>query len=96
MRSKQGELEERTLDRAVQVIAERLRETRDDFAGIISTRAPNETLSLFHKFIGEVVGSDWIDTQDGGSYRVISEGIRQFQNKVKGLDIECPIEEILK
>ncbi len=96
VRGKQGELEECTLDRAAQVIAERLRETKDGFAGIISTRTPNETLSLFHKFIGEVVGSDWIDTQDGGSYRVISEGIRQFQNKVKGLDIECPIEEILK
>ncbi len=96
VRGKQGELEECSLDRAVQVIAERIRETRDGFAGIISTRTPNETLSLFHKFIGEVVGSDWIDTRDGGSYRIITEGIRQFQNKVKGLDIECPIEEILK
>ncbi|GAH18024.1 unnamed protein product, partial [marine sediment metagenome] len=43
-----------------------------------------------------MVGSDWIDTRDGGSYRIITEGIRQFQNKVKGLDIECPIEEILE
>ncbi len=96
VRGKQGELEECSLDRAVQVVAERLRETRDGFAGIISTRTPNETLSLFHKFIGEVVGSDWIDTQDGGSYRIISAGIRQFQNEGKGVDIECPIEEILK
>jgi len=96
VRGKQGELKECSLDKAVQVIADRLRKTRDGFAGIVSTRIPNETLSLFHKFIGEVVGSDWIDTRDGGSYRIITEGIRQFQNKGKGLDIECPIEEILK
>jgi len=96
VRGKQGKLEESSLDRATQVIAERLRETKDGFAGIISTRVPNETLSLFRKFIAEVVGSDWIDTRDGGSYRIISQGIRQFQNKGKGLDIECPVEEILK
>jgi len=96
VRSKQGELEECSLDKATQVIADRLRETRDSFAGVISTRIPNETLSLFHKFIGEVVGSDWMDTRDGGSYRTITGGIKQFPNKVKGLDIECPIEEILK
>ncbi|MBA7478952.1 NADPH-Fe(3+) oxidoreductase subunit alpha [subsurface metagenome] len=96
VRGKQDQLEECSLDRAVQVVADRLRVAKDGFAGIISTRTPNETLSLFHKFIGEVVGSDWIDTRDGGSYRIITEGIRQFQNKVKGLDIECPIEEILK
>jgi len=96
VRGKHGELEECTLDKAAQVIAERLRETKDGFAGIISTRTPNETLSLFHRFIGEVVGSNWIDTLDGEGYRIISEGIRQFQNEGKGLDIECPIEEILK
>jgi len=96
VRVKQGELEECSLDKAVQVIAERLGEAKDGFAGIISTRTPSETLSLFHKFISEVVGSDWIDTRGGGSYRVISQGIKQFQNKGKGLDIECPVEEILK
>ncbi|MCD6110160.1 MAG: molybdopterin-dependent oxidoreductase [Thermoplasmata archaeon] len=96
VRNEQGELQVCSLDKAVQVIAERLRETEDDFAGIISTRVPNETLSLFHKFFGEVVGSEWIDTLDGESYRIIIEGIRRFQNnKGMGLNIECPIEEIL-
>ncbi len=96
IRGKQGEQEECTLDKAVQVIAERLKEVKGSFAGMVSTRIPSETLSSFHKFIREVVGSDWIDTLDGESYRVISEGIRQFQDESKGLDIECPIEEILK
>lgn len=95
VRGKQGELEERTWDQAAEVIAARVRGVKDGFAGIISTRMPNETLSLFHKFIREVVGSDWIDTLDGESYRIISQGIRQFQNRGKGLDTECPIEEIL-
>jgi len=95
VRGKQGDLEECAWDKAAEVIAERVRGAKDGFAGIVSTRIPNETLSLFHKFIREVVGSDWIDTLDGKSYRIISEGIRQFQNSGKGLDIECPIEEIL-
>jgi predicted molibdopterin-dependent oxidoreductase YjgC len=77
------------------VIAERLSAAKDSFAGMISTRTPNETLSLFYKFIREVVGSDSIDTLDGRTYRIIAEGIGQFQNGRKGLDIECPIEEIL-
>ncbi|TET17515.1 MAG: 2Fe-2S iron-sulfur cluster binding domain-containing protein [Dehalococcoidia bacterium] len=96
VRGKQGELEECSLDKAVQVIVERLAEAKDGFAGMISTRVPNETLSLFNKFIGEVVGSDSIDTRDGESYRIISEGIRLFQNNGRGLDIECPIEDILE
>ena len=96
VRGKQGELEECSLHRAVEVIVERLAEVKDGFAGMISTRVPSETLSLFNKFIGEVVGSDSIDTLDGESYRIITEGIRQFQDNGKGLDIECPIEGILE
>lgn len=96
VRNKQGELEECTLDKAAQVIAERLAEANGSFAGMISTRIPVETLSLFHKLVSEVIGSDSIDTLDGASYRIISEGIRKFQNNRVGLDIECPIEDILE
>jgi len=96
IRGKQGELEECSLHRAVEVIVERLAGVKDGFAGMISTRVPSETLSLFNKFIGEVIGSDLIDTLDGESYRIITEGIRQFQDNGKGLDIECPIEGILE
>ena len=95
VRGKQGELEECTWDKALEVIADRLSTARDSFAGIMSARLPNETLSLFHKFMLEVIGSDFIDTLGGRSYRIIAEGVRQLQNGGKGLDIECPIEEIL-
>ena len=96
VRGKQGELEECSLPRAVEVIVDRLAGVKDGFAGMISTRVPSETLSLFNKFIGEVIGSDSIDTLDGESYRIITEGIRQFQDNGRGLDIECPIEGILE
>ncbi len=96
VRNKEGELEECSLSRAVQVIAEKLAVTKDGFAGMISTRIPTETIALFNKFVGEVLGSDSIDTIDGAGYRVISEGIKRFQNNGKGLGIECPIEEILE
>jgi len=96
VRSKQGKLEECSLHRAAEVIVDRLAEVKDGFAGMISTRVPSETLSLFNKFIGEVIGSDLIDTLDGESYRIITEGIRQFQDNGRGLDIECPIEGILE
>jgi len=96
IRGKQGEHEECTLDKAVQVIVERLKKVKGSFAGLVSARIPSETLSSFQKFIREVVGSDWTDTLDGESYRVISEGIRQFQDESRGLGIECPLEEILE
>jgi len=96
VRGKQNELEECTLDRAIEVISERLAETKDSFAGMVSNRLPNETLSLFNKFVSDAVGSDSIDTTDGENYRKISQGIKQFQNNSQGLDIECSIENILE
>jgi len=96
VRDKKGELEECSLDSAAQRISRELNETKDSFAGMASSRLPNETLSLFNKFISEVIGSDSIDTPDGASYRIISEGISKFAGNGKGLDIECPIEEILE
>ncbi|MFC1957183.1 molybdopterin oxidoreductase family protein, partial [Chloroflexota bacterium] len=62
--------------------------------GMIATRLPSETLSLFKEFMSDVIGSDAVDTLDGKTYRLTREGINQFQNNGKGLDIECPIEEI--
>ena len=94
VRGEEGELKECSLDEAVEVIVNRLTKAKDGFAGMISTRLPSETFSLFHKFICEVVGSDSIDTIDGEIYRTISKGIGQFQNGGKGLGIECAIEDI--
>ena len=96
VRGKQGQLEECALDKAIEAAAEKLVGLRGSFAGIISTRCPNETLSLFQKFVCEVMGSDWINTLDGRDYRLIAEGIRHFHDNGRGLDIECPIEEILE
>jgi len=96
VRGKRGKLEECGLDAAVQVIVDRLAGTKGSFAGMVSTRIPSETLAAFKKFIGEVVGSDSIDTLDGESYRLTSEGIRRFKNSKQGLGIECPIEDILE
>jgi len=94
LRDKDGELKECSLDKAIETIASRITKARGKFAGMASTRLPNETLSLFHKFISEGVGSNSIDTLDGEIYRTISEGMAQFQNNGNGLAIECPIEDI--
>ncbi len=94
VRSEQAELEECSLDKAAQVIVDKIAKIKDSFAGMASTRIPSATLALFSKFIGEVIGSNHIDTLDGRSYRIISQGIRQFQDGKRGLEIECPIEDI--
>jgi predicted molibdopterin-dependent oxidoreductase YjgC len=96
VRGKKDELEECSLDSAAQRISGGLSEAKDSFAGMASSKLPSETLSLFNRFISEVIGSDSIDTPDGASYRIISEGISKFADNGKGLDIECPIEEILE
>ena len=96
LRNEQGQLEECTMTTAIEAVSEELAGLREGFAGMVSTRYPNETLSLFHKFMGEVVGSNRVDTLDGRSYRLIMEGIEQFHDKGRGLDIECSTEEILE
>lgn len=94
LRDKEGELKECSLDEAIAVIAERLTRANGDFAALAATRIPDGTLTAFKHLISEVIGSEAIDTTDGENYRVISQGIREFQANSRGLDIECPIEEI--
>jgi formate dehydrogenase major subunit len=95
IKNKQGKLEECTLGKAVDVIAEKITDMKGKFAGMASTRLPSETLTLFQRFIREAVGSKSIDTTDGAHYRTIIKGIKQLHKNGKGLDIESPIEEIL-
>jgi predicted molibdopterin-dependent oxidoreductase YjgC len=95
IRDSQGKLKECTMDKAIETAAKKLKELKDGFAGIISSRYPKETLSLFNRFVHQVMGSDWINTLDAKSYRLIAEGINQFDDKGRGLDAECSIEEIL-
>lgn len=96
VRGRQGELEECPLEKALDVVAHGLNEVGSSLAGLTTTRLPNETLALFQKFINEVAGSSLIDSLDGEAYRIISQGIKEFQDGSKGLDIECPVEEIIK
>jgi len=96
VRDKRGELKERSIGEAIDLATMKLRELKGSIAGIISTRYSNETLSLFHKFMHDVMGSDNIDTLDGKKYRIITEGIRCFRDDGAGLDIECSIEGVLQ
>ncbi|MDY6917409.1 MAG: molybdopterin-dependent oxidoreductase [Chloroflexota bacterium] len=96
VRGKHGRLEECSLDTAAEAVAKALKDSKDSFGGIASPQLPSETLAMFNTFMREAVGSDLIDTIDGDSCRVISEGIRQFGGNGKGLDVECPIEVILE
>ena len=94
IRGSQGELEACSLAEAAEVIAKRLAKTKGSLSGMVSSRIPEETLSLFHRFMTEAANSDSLDTLDGELYRTISAGIRQFWNQGTGLDIEPPIEDI--
>lgn len=96
IRNKDGELEECTIDKALGVMAGKIKEADGNFVGMASSKLPNETLTLFNKLIGGISGNDSIDILDGKNYRVISEGIKRFGDKRKGLDIECSIEQILQ
>ena len=96
IRNKQGKLEECTLDKALKVIADRVPAVKGGFAGMASTRLPNETLSLFRRFINEAIGSKLTDTTDGAQWRTIIDGIKQLHRNGKGFEIESPIEEILE
>lgn len=95
VRNKKGELEECSLDRAVDAVAERIKGLKGGLAALASTCYPSETLALFNKFVRESVGSDNIDTLDGRSYRLIASGIARYNGKNKGLDLECSADEIL-
>ena len=94
VRNKQGKLEECSIDTAIETIANKVREFKGSFGGVASTRVPEETLSQFNKMMHDVISTEYVDTLDGMSYRVISEGIKQFSNNGRKMDIECPVEEI--
>ncbi len=97
VRGSQGKLEKVSLKKAVDVTAEKIAAAKGDFAGVVATRFPNETLATFTKFISEVAGSKWMDTLDGDTYRAIVKGITSFSGKNgKGLDLECSVDEITK
>ncbi|MBA7629290.1 NADPH-Fe(3+) oxidoreductase subunit alpha [subsurface metagenome] len=65
-------------------------------AGFASSLCPNETLDAFAKLMLDTVGTSSLDTLDGSVYRTLTQGICAFTKNSHGLEIESPLESILK
>jgi formate dehydrogenase major subunit len=96
IRDKEGKLKECTLDEALEAAGSRMKKLGKNFTGVVSSRLPSETLSMFCKFMKQAVGSNRVDTMGGEAFRVIAEGTKAFNKKSEGPEIECSMDEILK
>ena len=96
IRDKEGKLKECTLDEALEAAGSRMKKLGKNFTGVVSSRLPSETLSVFCQFMKQAVGSNRIDTMGGEACRVIAEGTKAFNKKSEGPEVECAIDEILK
>ncbi|MBU2009424.1 MAG: molybdopterin-dependent oxidoreductase [Chloroflexi bacterium] len=65
-------------------------------AGLVSSRCPNETVEAFAKFMRDTVGTSFVDTLDGNTYRTLLQGATAFGKDGQGLEIESPLEAILE
>jgi formate dehydrogenase major subunit len=100
IRNKKGSLEPASWTDASKLVSEKIKDYKarhgaDSIAGFASSLCPNETLEVFAKFMRNTVGTSYIDTLDGSSYRAIVQGISAFSRNGKGLEIESPLESIL-
>lgn len=100
VRNGRGRLEPRPLAEAIATVAGRLAAIKQQhggksIAGIASSQASNEALAAFRDLMTESIGSELIDTLDGDVYRTIARGIKDHGGQ-QGLDIEAPLEAILK
>ena len=100
IRNKKGDLEPASWEDASKLIGDKIKDYKDrqgagSIAGFASSLCPNETLEAFAKFMRNTVGTSYIDTLDGSSYRAIAQGISAFSKNGKGLEIESPLEAIL-
>jgi len=100
VRNGHGELEACSSDEALNKVAEKFGELKarygnDSIAGLASGQACNEALKAFRQFMTSVVGSRLIDAIDGDDYRVIAQGIANFEDGAE-LSIETSLEEILE
>ncbi len=98
-RDGKGELEECSINEALDLVVKKIKEIKGSYgpgaiAGIAAAKCSNDSLERFNRLFREVIGSDKVDTLDGDSYRVIAKGIASFNEK--GLEIECPMDEILE
>jgi predicted molibdopterin-dependent oxidoreductase YjgC len=94
IKNERGQLEPCSIEKAANIVVEKMVEANGDFAGIVSTRLPNETLAAFNKLMGDILGSKHIDTTDGDIYRTIQQGIKMFDGTGSNINIGCSIEEI--
>ncbi len=81
IRDKEGKLKECTLDEALEAAGSRMKKLGKNFTGVVSSRLPSETLSLFCKFMKQAVGSNRVDTMGGEAFRVVAEGTKAFNKK---------------
>ncbi len=100
VRNRRGKLEPCATSEAIEIVGKKLNELKarygsDSIVGIASSQADNESLKAFKRFITDTVGSDLLDSLDGDDFRVISQGIRNFEDEA-GLNFETSAEEILK
>jgi len=100
IRNKKGELEPASWEDASKLVTEKIKDYKarhgaGSIAGFASSLCPNETLESFAKFMRNAVGTSYIDTLDGSSFRTIAQGISAFSKNGKGLEIESPLESIL-
>lgn len=72
------------------------RDGASSIAGLVSSLCPNETVEAFAKFMRHTVGTSFLDSLDGSTYRTLLQGITAFSKNGHGLDIESPLEAILE
>ena len=100
IRNKKGELEPASWEDAGKLVADKIKDCKDRYgansiAGFASGLCPSETLEAFAKLMRNAVGTSYVDTLDGSSFRAISKGISASLQDGKGLKIESPLEAIL-
>lgn len=100
IRNKKGDLEPASWEDASKLVTKKIKDYKSRYgasgiAGFVSTLSPNETLEAFSKFMRNTIGTNYIDTLDGSSYRAIVQGITAFSKNGKGLEIESPLESIM-
>ncbi len=100
IRNKKGNLEPASWDDAQKLVADKIKDYKgrsgaNSIAGFASSLCPNETLDAFAKFMRNAVGTSYVDTLDGTSFRAISTGISASSQDGKGLAIEAHLEALL-
>jgi formate dehydrogenase major subunit len=92
IRNKDGILEVCTLEKAISVVAQKMHELKNDFGGMISTQCTNESMAAFRQLFDKS-GSNLIDTLDGKTYRILSEGLERRKQEAA---FDLPLEYILQ